>query len=180
MTEAANNKHLYEQSSSREKVIEHLFVGELLRNMWCSGFHQVEVLRSEFDASGYDVVIDCNGIMRHIQLKSSYLGAKTSRQKINIALSSKPSGCVVWIFFNKNNLSLEKYKWFGNLPSLPLPDLGHKTAKHTKGNSLGVKLDRPNIREISATKFELVDTMDDLIYKLFGQKRELRLLEKAA
>ncbi len=172
--------HLFEQSSSREKVIEHLFVGELLRTLWFSGMHHVEVLRSEFDGSGYDIVIDCNGILRHIQLKSSYFGSKTSSQKINIELSKKPSGCVIWIFFDKDDLQLKEFRWFGGPAGQPLPDLGDKFAKHTKGNAKGEKLVRQRIRLIIKTKFNVVRTMEELAQKLFGQRHVLRLVEHAA
>jgi hypothetical protein len=175
-----DSSHLFEQSSSREKVIEHLFVGELLRTLWCARFHHVEVLRSEFDGSGYDIVIDCNRILRHIQLKSSYFGSKISNQKINIELSNKPSGCVIWIFFDKENLKLTEFRWFGNPPGQPLPDLGSKFAKHTKGNAQGEKLVRQRIRLIAKAKFDVVRTMDELADKLFGQNDELQVAELAA
>jgi hypothetical protein len=66
-------------SNLRESVIEHLFLGELSRTLWCQGKRDIEILRSEVDNSGYDVVVGCNGIMRYIQLKSSYASARTSK-----------------------------------------------------------------------------------------------------
>ena len=41
-------------SSRREKLAEHIFLGEVLRNLWCAGVHKVDVLRAETDAVGYD------------------------------------------------------------------------------------------------------------------------------
>ncbi len=82
-------------STLREKVLEHVFVGELTRHIWLTREHDVEVLRAETDSSGYDLVIECNGIVRHIQLKASAHSAKTRAQKINMKLGLKPAGCVV-------------------------------------------------------------------------------------
>ena len=48
-------------SSYRERLIEHLFVGEVLRDLWISGVAEVEVLRPEVDSAGYDVVMECGG-----------------------------------------------------------------------------------------------------------------------
>ena len=31
-------------SSAREKVLEHIFIGALLRTLWCAGAHNIEVL----------------------------------------------------------------------------------------------------------------------------------------
>jgi hypothetical protein len=63
----------YVQSSLREKLLEHVFIGELLRCLWRSGRRDIEVLRAEIDASGYDLVLECNGVLRHVQFKSSSL-----------------------------------------------------------------------------------------------------------
>ena len=70
------------RSSYREAVLEHLFVGELLRVLWLRGVHG-EVLRPFVDDAGYDLVVDANRITRHIQLKSSFLHATTARQKVH-------------------------------------------------------------------------------------------------
>ena len=84
------------ESSLREKVLEHLFVGDLLRCLWCRGSRDIEVLQTEVDRGGYDLVLESNGFLRHVQLKASYRSAKTSRVGININLAKKPSGCVIW------------------------------------------------------------------------------------
>src|SRR5881396_3207471 len=93
-------------SSLREKLLEHLFVGELLRTLWRRGARQVELLRAEVDACGYDVVLECNGVLRHVQLKSSYRGAKTNRVNINVGLQRKASGCVIWIMFDPRTMDI--------------------------------------------------------------------------
>lgn len=50
LAEAADPHFLY--STSRERIVEHVFVGEMLRRLWQCGITDVEVLRSEFDAGG--------------------------------------------------------------------------------------------------------------------------------
>lgn len=87
-------------SSYRERLLEHLFISELLRYLWNRKMYQVEVLKSQVDDSGYDLVIEYQTILRHIQLKASYHGAKTNRVPINTKLGTKPSGCVIWIIFD--------------------------------------------------------------------------------
>ena len=47
----------YVHSTLRERIVEHVFVGDALRALWRLGGHDVEVLRSEFDAHGYDLVM---------------------------------------------------------------------------------------------------------------------------
>jgi hypothetical protein len=70
------------QSSLREKVLEHVFVGELLQCLWRARRRDVEVLRAETDASGYDLVLECNDVLRHVQFKSSHNNALTRNVKV--------------------------------------------------------------------------------------------------
>lgn len=156
-------------SSYREKLIEHLFIGELLKLSWTNGDCQLEVGKPEVDNSGYDVIFEANQIMRHVQLKASYTGSKTSRQKVHLKLADKPSGCVVWIYFDENSLELGPFYFLGGNPGTPLPLSNEaKIARHTKGNQSGYKAERPNIREINKGKFTKYETISDIYGALFG------------
>jgi hypothetical protein len=44
---------------------------------------------------------------------------------------------------------------------------GLKVAKHTKGNSAGVKAERPNIRIVPKTRFQSYETIQALYAALF-------------
>jgi hypothetical protein len=156
------------QSSTREKVIEHLFVGELLRCLWRKGARDIEVLRAEVDKGGYDIVLEANGIIRHVQLKSSHRSAKTRQVGINIGLARKPSGCVIWIQFDPETMELGPFLWFGGEPGKPLPSLGDRVARHARGNRDGFKATRPNIRLLRRGELELLSTIDDAALMLFG------------
>lgn len=62
-------------SAFREKLIEHLLVGELLKFAWKHEL-AIEVAKPEVDNSGYDIILESNNIVRHVQLKSSYIGGR--------------------------------------------------------------------------------------------------------
>ena len=47
----------FKSSTHREKLVEHLFVGELLRHLWVSGAANVEIPKPEVDRTGYDIVV---------------------------------------------------------------------------------------------------------------------------
>ena len=164
-----DDKADYLFSSYRERLIEHLFVGEVLRALWLEGIPQVEVLRSEVDGTGYDVVLGCQAITRHVQLKAARIGGKRASVGINLNLAHKPSGCVVWVYFDPKTLQLGPFYWFGGAPGQPLPSVAHmKVGKHTKGDALGHKAERPNIRLVPKSKFQKVDTIAELVTCLFG------------
>ncbi len=158
----------YLKSSFREKLIEHLFIGELLKHSWLKGGCSLEFAKPEVDNQGYDLIAEQNGIIRHIQLKTSHLKARTAKQKVHIALSSKPSGCVIWVFFNEQSMELGPFLFFGGSSGLPLPGLdGFKLAKHTKANAEGIKAERPEIREIPKSqfrKYEMVQKIYELLF----------------
>ncbi len=61
----------FKSSSHREKVVEHVFLGELLRHLWVAKIAGVQVLKPEVDASGYDLVLSLGKVIRHVQLKTS-------------------------------------------------------------------------------------------------------------
>ena len=162
----------YMKSTFYEQLVEHVFISEVLQEAWYYFGKTVEVLRSEVDASGYDVVLECNGVLRHVQLKTSRLESKTARQKVNMALASKPSGCVVWILRQEDLEHCRarlSFLFFGGTSGMPLPSLaGFKVATHTKGNAEGLKKERAAIRVIPKAKFIPIATTRELIAVLFG------------
>lgn len=159
---------LFLQSSLREKVLEHLFVGELLKALWTSGRRDIEVLRTEVDASGYDIVFECNGVGRHVQLKSSHRQAKTKSVNISLALARKPSGCIIWMEFDASTLELGPFHWLGDKPGKPVILVGYRSALHTRRGRGGVKHVRPGLCSVPRKKFEAVPTITGLIERLFG------------
>lgn len=163
------------RSSLRESIIEHIFVGEILRKLWLRNVTQIEVLKPQVDDAGYDLVIDCTpnpeskrSIIRHVQLKSSRTGAKRASVNVSLKLTQKPSWCVIWVFFDPSALSLGPFLWFGSRPGQPPPEIANfKKTKHTKGDATGKKAYRPGLREVPKGRFEVLASIDDVIDLLF-------------
>jgi hypothetical protein len=155
------------ESTFRERAIEHLFMGQLLKYFWKKNETNIEILRSEFDRGGYDVVVSKGNASRFIQFKTSIIGGKAKSVNVNASLMNKPNGCIVWIIVDED-LNLMTYRWFGSALNAPFPDLSNfRIAKHTKGNSIGVKTARPNIRVLPKTAFENISSFESLLAKLF-------------
>ncbi len=155
-------------SSFRESLVEHLFVGELLKISWQRGDCALEVAKPEVDNRGYDLIAELSGVVRHLQLKTARVGATASGQKLHVALAEKPSGCIVWIYFDEATLALGPFFVFGGSAGTPLPDISDlKVAKHTKANAQGVKAERPAVRTVPKGKFERIETAEALYDWLF-------------
>lgn len=157
----------YQHSSYRERLIEHLFLGELLKLSWFNHDCALEVAQPEVDNSGYDVICEAGGVIRHIQLKTSVRGATTDEQKVHVKLATKPSGCVIWIYFDPVTLALGPFLFYGGLAGEKLPQLPDVIAKHTKGNAAGDKTERINHRVVRASGFKKVVSITELYAILF-------------
>lgn len=174
-TKETSNSVFYQHSVFYEKMTEQLFIAELLQEAWFGFNEKIEVLRSEVDDAGYDIVLECGGVLRHVQLKSSKADATTTSQKINVALTHKPSGCVVWILRAENRekrrMSLT-YRFFGDAPGKPLPSMDqNRRRQRTKAASKGKKKGRNSARVVNKGQFKNVKNSKHLLQLLFGLKK---------
>lgn len=161
------------ESSFREKLIEHMFVAELLKHSWFRRRRQLdttllEISRAEVDRAGYDLIAEHGEVLRHIQLKGSAVGATTSRQDVQVALEGKSSACVVWVFLDEETWNLGPFYYLGGRPGQPIPRLPEKLGRQNKGNAKGIKKERPNIRSVNKGKFTKLDSVEQLWEALFG------------
>ncbi len=83
--------------------------------------------------------------------------------------TEKPSGCVVWVYFDPESLEIGPFLYFGGAPGEKLPNLdSFRPAKHTKGNAQGVKAERLNHRVVGKSRFTYIESIEDLWQRLFG------------
>lgn len=151
-----------------EKVAEHLFLADILRYSVKAQKPLIEISKPEADVFGYDLVLTCNQVIRHIQVKSSISTGSVQHYDIQENLKNYPSACVVWIIID-GNLNVT-YRFFGNNPGEPIPNLlKFPYARHSRPNSNGEKTMRKNIRRIKTNEFEKAINIEDLSLKLFGK-----------
>ena len=159
-------------SVAREKIIEQRLLSDLAVLMLRRGT-PMDVLKSQFDAQGHDVVLEAAGTTRHVQLKATMAGGARRHVDINVKLRAKPSGCVAWLTYDPATLAITGYRWFGDEPGAPLPDLGNKVTRHTRGNQDGEKAERPALRNLAKSQFERLEGLDELADRLFGPRRSV-------
>lgn len=154
-------------STLRERIVEHTFVADALRALWRRKIVDVEVLRSEFDAHGYDLVMVRNQVVRHIQLKTG-TAPKPDKVSVPLALANKPAGCVLWIHVN-DALDMGPFFWFGGAPTEPLPNIEPlEVPLRATHNSQGTKPPRVNHRLVPKSAFLELKTIEAVLEKLFG------------
>jgi len=152
----------------RERMFEHQLLFELMRHAWKHDQASLEVSQPAIDNSGHDLVLEACGVTRHVQLKTSWVTARTDSQNVQLGLASKPSGCVLWMLVDENRMECSSYLFFGAGPSEPLPPIADfKVAKHTRANKTG-KSERANVREVPRSRFSTLTGIPHLYETLFG------------
>lgn len=153
----------YEVSVFREKMLLHFFLTDIYQHFWLERNDSLEILHSEIDNFGYDIVVSANGKTRHIQLKSLHSGSATSHFKINERLATKEGGCVIIQEYSELNSSIVVVYHFFEATKLE----GYKIAKHTKANAEGKKNDRKGIKEVPKKQFKRYGSIGELIKEIF-------------
>jgi hypothetical protein len=145
-------------SSLREQVLGHVFLGQLLTFMWRNGARDIEVLKSEVDPRR----VRCGA---RVQQRHP---ARPAEVDVSTRLLRKPGGCILWLEFDRQILAIERFYWFGGPPGIPLPDLGARISRHSRGNAEGEKNERPIHRVLTRGRFEALADIGEVAEKLFG------------
>ena len=162
-------------SSLTESLLEYRFLAEM--GAYLARFDSpMEVLRGDVDRSGYDLVLEANGVLRHVQLKATIAGGKRANVTVINALALKPSGCIIWMTYDPVSFLITGMRWFGGQPGAPLPSTGDRIARHSKANAEGIKAERGQHRVIAGGKFDRMSGLPQLAGRLFGLTDPDRLL----
>ena len=136
------------RSSYVANILEHALIGELLQEFWSRGIRDVELLRADIDAWGYDLVLLRADVARYVQLKSRKLGGKTRQFPVNGKLDDRPGGCVIVVDYDSDTLKMGPFWWHecNGIRNL-------KPAKRTRPNRDAQKLDRNDSYSLPINRF---------------------------
>lgn len=176
MTTVSSN---YLHSTLRERIVEHVFVGDVLRELWRLGIYDVEVLRSEFDAHGYDLVMTRGDVVRHIQFKTG-TQKKPGTVSLSRSLAEKPSGCAIWIRLAPD-LSMGPFYWLGKAPGQPLDTLeSYPKSRRATHNKDGIRPVRKNHYDVPGAAFLPRHTLREILTDLFGSLAPTVIMDEEA
>jgi hypothetical protein len=162
-------------SSYREQLVEYVFLAELLQDGWLRRGQRIDVLRADVDGAGYDLVAECQRVIRQVQMKSTVVGGAARGQRLHMDLARHQSGCVVWALLDAlpNHKIGMSFLVLGGPPGEPMPPLdGYRMARHAKANAQGVKAFRRATREVPRSAFTALPDIASLSDWLFGPPRE--------
>ncbi len=78
---------------------------------------------------------------------------------------------MIWMVYDPVTLRVAEYRWFGAEPGEPLPHIGERIVRHSKGNALGQKAYRNGHRLLCKPAFETFQDLGTLADRLFGPAR---------
>ena len=108
------------------------------------------------------MIVDCEGISRHVALFCSPAGIDMNHLPIPSSLADRPEGCVVWAQIGESSKKLSvSYGWFGDTPGYALPAL--EEFQTVRGGPTAFSL-------IPVDRFDEVSSMRVLVDKILGAK----------
>lgn len=154
-----------QNSHAFENMIEHLFLGQLLAEMWCAQGKVVEISKADTDAWGYDLVLSSDAVTWHVQMKTSV------PVNINMRLFDKQRACVVAAIptIASEGIELSYRFWEAKSPN------GLPTAKRSVYRRGKTSRDeRPEHRRVAAGLFDPKMDIHALALRLFPHRSRRR------
>lgn len=152
-------------------IVETQFLSSLLQYLWSTNSPPSEVLHSMRDNGGYDLVIECNSVVRFIQLKSML---STRQVRVNARLLDREGACVVGVLVAPETLRITGYRWIGwdareaHASKIIGGGRSFQQALSLRRNADGERVVLPCTHIISPNDFSRVGSMDELAGRLFG------------
>ena len=161
------------RSSYVENILTHRMVADLASELWHRNPSKpFQILNSEVDDSGIDLILGCESALRYIQVKQVHSGGKAKKFSIRLSFSRLPGSCVVLIKHDSQTLNIENYLFYGGGPNESMPSLAEaKVSKSPvrRDTATGKRTERPNYRDVPISKFKVMDSPGALLSSLFPE-----------
>ena len=137
--------YIAQNSRFFENLLEHRFAFDLARQLVLDEKPRLlNIMRSEVDAFGVDLVLSVADVSRHVQMKTRSGSPPANAYSISEALWSISGGCDVWMRYDPTSLEPTSYNLFG----LPMPSIGGYPKSDRAGFRM-VKMQQANHRNLS-------------------------------
>ncbi len=112
---------IYQNSRFFENLLEHRFLFDLRRQLVLDSTPRlVNVLKSEVDAYGFDLVLSLADRSLHVQMKTRSGSPPPNAYELSEALWALPNACAIWMLYDPSKLEPTSYYLLG----LPMPPMG--------------------------------------------------------
>lgn len=170
ITREARLNALAQRSSYVESVLRQALIAQLSSVAWQRDPDEtLQVLSSEVDDAGFDIILAYRGASRPIQLKQAHNEKKRGHCSIRLSFSKMPGSCVILMSHTLDELKLDGCQFFGGAPGEPMSAIdGFKPSK-TPGrrDGAGRRKVRTHYRDVPVNRFTALLSADALFDKLF-------------
>jgi len=139
-------KFLYQNSVFFENLLEHRFLFDLRRELVLADPPQLlNVLKSDVDAFGFDLVLSVASRSLHAQMKTRSGAPPPNPYELSESLWSLPNACAIWMLYDPAKLEPMSYYLLG-LPMPPIEDFkpssrhGYRRVKMQESNHLRLSI----------------------------------------
>lgn len=154
-------KKVLSDSRYREKIIEHIFISELMQAMARRG-KKIELLRTDTDMFGYDLMVKWKKRFKYIQLKGKTKKGGAVKFNIHQSLIKNDDGTIILILIDDNDVNLKlRYRIFNR----------SKKKEVLSSPPIRKKKDKEKYCCIAIGKFEPETDIDNIAKKLFDLSR---------
>lgn len=103
-----------------ENLLEHRFLFDLRRHLVLDSTPRlVNVLKSEVDAYGFDLVLSVEDRSLHVQMKTRSGSPPSNAYDLSDALWTLPNACAIWMLYDPSKLEPTSYYLLG----FPMPQM---------------------------------------------------------
>ncbi|QRM18433.1 hypothetical protein GBK02_02965 [Dechloromonas sp. TW-R-39-2] len=158
------------RSSYVENVLTHSMIAALAGELWRRDPEvRMDILRTEVDESGFDLVLTMSGRTRFVQIKQVNSEGKNKSFSVRTDFTLMPGSCVVVIVHRDFDLAIEGYRYFGATPNDPMPSVDGFNSSVLPGrrDKEGNKKVREHYRDIPGPRFRKLPSVSDLLDALF-------------
>jgi hypothetical protein len=167
---ATQIRALAERSSYVENVLRHALVAAIAGEQWMRNpLSCIQILNSEVDDSGFDIVLALGNRARYIQLKQTHSEKTPPHVSVRLSFATMLGSCVVLVAHNLHDLSIANFRFFGSAPDLPMPDIsaGARSIVPGRRNAAGERKRREGYRNVALRRFSPTLSSSQLLDMLF-------------
>lgn len=149
---------IYQNSRFFENLLEHRFLFDLRRHLVLRKDPMLlNVLKSEVDAFGFDLVLSVGEHTYHIQMKTRSGSPPTNSYELSESLWRLQNACAIWMLYDPNTIEPTGYYLLGK----PLPPIDEFPASDRPGFRK-VKMQRANHARLSLAQ------LSDVLFPIEG------------
>ena len=107
-------EHIQHFSLRVEAALRHAFLTELYSYLWSfNPTISLQVFTADVDDSGFDLLLTANQQIRHVQLKSSFVGSTTKKVRVRDSLFEQRGGYILGCHYSPETLRITGYSFLG-------------------------------------------------------------------